>query len=58
MTVGGTARRFTPTVELGLRHDWGDAETGFGVELGGRMQYTHPGLGLTVDAAVRGLAGA
>ena len=45
----------TPTVELGLRHDWGDAETGFGLEVGGRVQYTDPRLGLTVEGAVRGL---
>ena len=48
-------RRLTPTVELGLRHDWGDAETGFGLEVGGRVQYADPGHGLTIDAAVRGL---
>ena len=48
-------RRLTPTVEVGLRHDWGDAETGFGLELGGRVQYADPALGLTIEAAVRGL---
>ena len=32
----------TPTLEIGLRHDWGDAETGFGLELGGRVQYADP----------------
>ena len=48
-------RSLTPTVEVGLRHDWGDAETGFGVELGGRMQYADPALGLTVEGAVRAL---
>ena len=48
-------RRLTPTVQVGLRHDWGDAEMGFGVELGGRVQYTDPRHGLTVEAAVRGL---
>ena len=45
----------TPTVELGVRHDWGDAETGFGLELGGRVQYANTNLGLTIEAAVRGL---
>ena len=50
-----TGRRLTPTVELGLRHDWGDAETGFGLELGGRVQYADPALGLTIEGAVRGL---
>ncbi len=48
-------RSFTPTVEVGLRHDWGDAETGFGVEVGGRVQYADPALGLTIEGAVRGL---
>ena len=48
-------RTLTPTLEIGLRHDWGDAETGFGLELGGRVQYADPTLGLTVEGAVRGL---
>ena len=48
-------RSLTPSVELGLRHDWGDAETGFGVEVGGRVQYADPALGLTVEGAVRAL---
>ena len=43
-------------MEVGLRHDWGDAETGFGLELGGRVcnTRTRP-WGLTIDATVRGL---
>ncbi len=48
-------RSLTPTVELGLRHDAGDAETGFGLELGGRVQYADPRLGLTIEGAVRAL---
>ena len=48
-------RSLTPTVELGLRHDWGDAETGFGLEVGGRVRYADPRLGLTIEGAVRGL---
>ena len=48
-------RTLTPTLEIGLRHDWGDAETGFGLELGGRVQYADPTLGLTIEGAVRGL---
>ena len=48
-------RSLTPSVEVGLRHDWGDAETGFGVELGGRLRYADPGRGLTIEGAVRGL---
>ena len=42
-------RTLTPTLEVGLRHDWGDAETGFGLEVGGRVQYADPRLGLTVE---------
>ena len=34
-----------PTVELGLRHDGGEAETGLGVELGGGLAWASPGLG-------------
>ena len=38
---GGT---LTPSVELGLRHDGGDGETGTGMELGGRLRYLSQGL--------------
>ena len=36
-TAGGG--RLTPKVEVGARHDGGDAETGFGVELGGGLAW-------------------
>ena len=45
----------TPGLELGLRHDGGDAETGTGVELGARLGYADPGSGLSVEARVRTL---
>ncbi len=48
-------RSLTPTMEVGVRHDWGDAETGFGLEVGGRVHYADPRLGLTVEASIRGL---
>ena len=48
-------RSLTPTFELGLRHDFGDAETGFGLEVGGRIAYADPALGLTVEGTIRGL---
>ena len=51
---GGGA--LTPSLELGLRHDGGDAETGTGIEVGGGLSYTDPASGITVDARVRGLA--
>ena len=51
--VGGGV--FTPGLELGLRHDGGDAETGTGVELGGRLSYADQATGLSVEANVRTL---
>ena len=49
--AGGAA--FTPSVELGMRLDGGDGETGAGVELGGGLDYAHPALGLSADVAGR-----
>ena len=49
---GGT---LTPGLELGLRHDGGDAETGTGVELGGRVSWNDPETGLVVEAHARAL---
>ena len=45
----------TPTLEVGLRHDGGDAETGTGIELGGGVSYADPATGLSVTAKARGL---
>ena len=46
---------FTPGLELGLRHDGGDAETGTGVELGGSLSWADPKTGLNVEARARAL---
>ena len=48
-------RLLTPRVELGLRHDGGDAETGFGVELGGGTVFADVVRGLRAQVMVRGL---
>ena len=53
--VLATGAALTPNVELGLRYDDGDAETGAGVELGGGLRYADPVRGLTVEAAARAL---
>ena len=45
----------TPGLELGLRHDGGDAETGTGVEVGGRIAWADPETGLSMEANVRAL---
>ena len=34
-TAGGGT--FVPVLEVGLRHDGGDAETGFGIDVGGGL---------------------
>ena len=51
---GGAA--LTPSVELGLRHDGGDAETGTGVEFGTGLGYADPSRGLDMALKVHGLA--
>ena len=51
--VGADGSTLTPGFEVGLRNDGGDAETGTGIEVGGRLSYTRPGV--TVEGAVRSL---
>ena len=45
----------TPAVEVGLRHDGGDATQGAGMEAGASLRYRDPGLGLTVEVRTRTL---
>ena len=42
-----------PTLELGVRHDGGDAETGAGVEVGGGVSYADAATGLSLEATAR-----
>ncbi|MDD9855843.1 MAG: autotransporter domain-containing protein, partial [Gammaproteobacteria bacterium] len=49
--------QLTPALEIGARHDGGDGRTGGGMELGGKLHYHDPGLGLTVEARARYLVG-
>ena len=46
----------TPVLELGVRHDGGDGETGVGVEIGGGLRYADAVAGLSSEVRVRGLA--
>ena len=46
----------TPSLELGLRHDGGDAETGTGMEFGAGLGYADPSRGLDMAFRVQGLA--
>ena len=42
-----------PSLELGLRHDGGDAETGAGLELGGGVAWADTATGLSLEAKAR-----
>ena len=46
----------TPSLELGVRHDAGDAETGTGLEVGAGLNYADPSRGLDMALKVHGLA--
>ena len=51
----GAGGGLTPSVELGLRHDGGDAETGFGVDAGAGLTWIDPASGLSTKLSARGL---
>ncbi len=51
----GDGGRLRPRLEIGARRDGGDAETGLGIELGGGVSWTDPGLGLSLDLSGRTL---
>ena len=52
LSVGG---ELEPSLELGMRHDGGDAETGFGADIGAGLGWTDPARGLKAEARARGL---
>ena len=45
----------TPRLALGVRHDGGDAETGFGADIGGGVTLAAPSQGLTISLEGRGV---
>ena len=45
----------TPSAEIGMRRDGGDAETGFGMEIGAGLLWTDPQRGLSAELRGRGL---
>ncbi len=53
MDTGGGV--LTPSVEIGVRHDGGDAETGFGADIGAGLAWADPGSGLSADIRARAL---
>ena len=52
---GDARATLTPSVELGLRLDGGDAETGFGLDLGGVIALSAPEQGLAAEVRGRAL---
>ena len=50
-TAGGV--RLEPSVNVGVRFDGENGETGTGTEVGVRLRYTDPTLGLTVNFSGR-----
>ena len=48
----GTLR---PRLEVGVRRDGGDAETGFGLDLGGGLAWSDPASGIRAELSGRGL---
>ena len=53
--LGADGAAFVPSFEVGLRRDGGDAETGFGADVGGGLAFSAPASGLTMDVSARGL---
>ena len=43
-----------PRLEVGVRHDGGDAETGFGLDLGGGLAWSDPASGIAAEVSARG----
>ena len=52
--LGGNAV-LTPSLELGVRHDGGDAETGFGADIGAGLVLSDPARGISAEVRARGL---
>ncbi len=50
-----SGRVLSPSLEVGMRHDGGDAETGLGLEVGGGLGYTDPDEGLALETSARRL---
>ena len=53
LTLGGGA--LAPRLEIGVRHDGGDAETGFGFDIGGGLAWSDAKRGITAEVRARGL---
>ena len=55
VVLGESGVTLTPTFEVGVRLDGGDAETGMGADMGGGLVFADPANGLVFDVKARGL---
>ena len=55
MALDDQGATVTPRVSFGVRHDGGDAETGFGADIGGGVILAMPARGFSVSLEGRGL---
>ena len=53
LAFGG--HELTPSLEVGIRHDDGDAETGFGADIGPGLAWSHAKSGVSAEVSARGL---
>ena len=44
-----------PSFEIGVRHDGGDAETGYGADIGAGLAWSDPNSGIEAEVQARGL---
>ncbi|KKZ11836.1 MAG: hypothetical protein TE42_06745, partial [Candidatus Synechococcus spongiarum SP3] len=55
MALGSADATFTPSLEMGVRLDGGDADTGFGTDIGTEFAFASPQNGINLDLKGRGL---
>ena len=53
--VSGGGGEFMPRLGMGVRHDGGDAETGFGVDIDGGLAWSDRARGIAAEVSGRGL---
>ena len=55
LELGLGGGRLVPSFEIGVRHDGGDAETGYGADIGAGLAWSDPSSGVEAEVQARGL---
>ena len=55
LELGLGGGRLVPSFEIGVRHDGGDAETGYGADIGAGLAWSDPSSGIEAEVQARGL---